>query len=250
MGAVDLLEQPHRAGCLFDHGDDVASSRGHLIERVLDRLRRERINIVESYKRGDLEVVLRLGSARHDCQHHLILRAVPSGWKFKADHLVKVDVSGVVTADANRSGGKGLVLVGVAHFVHGPEGVIPSFVWIKRSHDFEDFLGQVLRGPGFATLNFSSRVPEGEVGVFAELRIDGDCDGVSGLIERGAHAVDRIEGSRAERVGQWLEQLDLMNVDVWKAELNDLGVWVTVHESSELDVEILDVSLGVLNAEL
>ena len=78
--------------------------------------------------------------------------------------------------------------VELRRLVQGPNGVIPSFVWLERPEDGDDLIGHVLTdfSPANQVIEIREAVCDGELGSL-EARVAGDLGGgVSGLGRTGS----------------------------------------------------------------
>jgi len=146
---------------------------------------------------------------------------------------------------------KSAVFLGVTELIQGPEGVIPSFVWVEAPKQRQDFRWQILAA---ATANYRVEsgkiVPEGELSTF---RIDfSSRDGarVTRLVENCAEIISGVENYAGEIGWKPPRELDLVKVlTSYEILLNNFGPWLVIHKLIDFGIEIVDVMLCAQDRE-
>jgi len=98
-------------------------------------------------------------------------------------------------------------------------------------------------------LNVSGVFPEWEMSVVGSDLARSQSDRISSLVEGGTKVVESVKGDPWQ--GHWhrLGELDLMRIlRALRVCFNDDGIWLTAEEGHNLPFEIVNVSLGVLDA--
>jgi hypothetical protein len=139
------------------------------------------------------------------------------------------------------------VFLGVTELVQGPEGVIPSLVWLEPPKYRSDFRRQIptnVPRTVDVVVEVGQRVGEGKVGLF-ELNVPTrDRGGVAGLVEGGSEVAGNIEQNAGKHLGQLSRELDLVNMlSRLRIFINDMGPRVTIDKVIDQHIEILDVLL-------
>jgi hypothetical protein len=204
------------------------------------------INVIERYRKGDIELKLALNLAGigNTCNYHLVVFAVPSGMETQTG-VADCDIAAHLDIAPDCNGVKHLVLRDVAQFVHCPEGVIPSLVRLEPFKQTADFRWQILASAGQVIPHVAFRWSEGEFGGFGGIESgmlagDGEC----GLIEHRPKVVSAIEDDVGELVGKTISETDFedfaRSIEVF---LDDWGPSVYLRESSNLRFQISEVTL-------
>jgi hypothetical protein len=148
----------------------------------------------------------------------------------------------VVAHDCRRAGDA--VFVGVTQLVQGPKKVIPSFVWLERSHDREDFLRDLCGPAAFCAKHTGSIVMEGEMRVFS-LSASSDRDGVTSLVQGVPKIHDGVGRDGVQPDWNWLSEAQLCHfLTGFLVEFEAGCVWVRVKECLGVDTEVRSVLLA------
>lgn len=246
-GCDSGLEQTDAARLTFDSHEAALDFAKHGVEDANRWLAAHSLNLADHYERLKLEIVVRCVPTSDAPEYHLVFRGVPNECSAGAAdrRLHKMDFR---ESGGNDHGDKDFVFVGITQLVQSPEKIIPSLVWLKRHHHVKDFFRNVLGASFYSTQHFGEIIPEREMGVMAALS-GGNGGSVSGTVKRGAQVGKDFEGDAADGGWQGFSQLDLMkilsSVRIW---FNQNGVWITTDEGSNLPFQLVDASLGVLDA--
>jgi hypothetical protein len=241
-----LVEKAEPSRLRFNSNNDAISYADKVVEEFNRRLVENKVpNVVEAYRRVQMEIVVRLRiAAFNPADFHLIFRATTSAFDQNAGTFV-----GDFAREEN-SANKIFMLTDVGELVESPEGFIPSLVWLKPSHEIKDFLGKVFGSMASTTFHVGSGVSEREMSVLAGLSgRDGNC--VTELIERSPKVPDRIERQPGDSQRQRLNQPDILEIvscikRVW---LSENGVRLTLKKSLREDFNFFDVALGMLDGK-
>ena len=232
----------------FNFTNDAIRYADEVVEEFNCRLVENKVpNVVKAYRSVQLDIVIRLRSAASNpCERYLVFRA-------KLGHILNQSRAVTLVRDLTRkenSANEMFMFTDVGQLVHSPEGFIPSFVWLKRSHEIKDFLGNVFGSIGSTILDFSGGAAEGKVGFLSGLS-GGDGSGATELIESRAKILDSVERQSGDSQWQRLNQSDVLKVvscikRVW---LSENSVWLTLKESLRKDFNFVDVRLGMIDGE-
>jgi hypothetical protein len=134
----------------------------------------------------------------------------------------------------------------VTKLVHGPEGVIPSFVRLEPFKEITDFRWQILAASGQVVEHISFGGAEGKFG-----RLRGRDSGVlhsdpeSHLIQGGAQIVGTIKDDMGQLVREPLCELDLDDIcnSIRGIFLDNHVPWLITHEGIDLRLQIGEMTL-------
>jgi hypothetical protein len=197
-----LLDQPDPAALPFRSHQDALYFASHGAEhsnRILAA--NNLINVVERYRKGDIELklALYLSGVRGARKYHLVFFAVPMGIELQP-RTSNLDVASNPDSSADCNGVKHFVLRGVTQFIQCPEGVIPSLVRLERFKQAADFRWQILASAGQVIPHVDFGWSEGK---FCGFRIgtnvlpaDRKCD----LIEDGPEVISAVEHNVGELI--------------------------------------------------
>jgi hypothetical protein len=230
---VLLFDQPNPAALPFrSHQDalDFASHGAEHVNRVLaaDNL----VNIVERYRKGELEIKLsvNIGRVGNAGEYQLVFFAVPSQISTKELDAASSD-SGISTHADTASEGervKQFVFRGVTKLVHCPEGVIPSFVRLESSEEVTDFRWQVLAASGQIVPHISFSWAEGELSRFrvgTPGMLTANCE--SSLVKDRSEIVSAIKDDVGKVFCKWFTENDFENLtNSIFVFLSDWGPWL------------------------
>jgi hypothetical protein len=180
------------------------------------RLATQDFDFVEAYNHGWACIVVPVLAKLSACKYDLIFHAVPHGVdRFQSGRVAPMadDNIGAGDADSSKSG-----MGRLTEFVQGPQGPIPSLVWLEPSKQRRDLMGEI------ATPSLDS--------CFQPL--GGVCDREIGVLWL----------SRPARGDDTPHEIDYVKlVDSIRIRLDTKTVWLVKEEPFDSSVEIADVLL-------
>jgi hypothetical protein len=147
---------------------------------------------------------------------------------------------------ANLKRNKSAVFLGVTELVQGPEGVIPSFVWIEPAKQRYDFRGAILADlPAFNIVIEAGKViSERKVSSFGVSLATCDSGSVASLVQHSPHIANGVKEDAGEHFRQLLREFDFVNIrSRLRILINNVGPWLTFNKVVNERIEILDVML-------
>lgn len=144
-----LLDNSEASTLRFDSHQDALNYAAELVKSSNDWLAVDEFDVVERYKKVELEIVLVCRSRPEFDQFHLVLSAIPKMWVGhgeKPSPGQACSVPGKGTPDRDNHS----VFIGVGDFVQGPQEVIPSLVRLEPAKQRLDFFRDVLASPDSA----------------------------------------------------------------------------------------------------
>jgi hypothetical protein len=139
------------------------------------------------------------------------------------------------------------VFLGVTELVYGPEGIIPSFVWLEASKERYDFRVKVPANFPISVNIFVKLVKgvrEGEVSFCPTRTAGGDSGSISALIQNGPEIINCIENDAREHFWDWLSESELMDLlSGIRIKIDESGPWLFAEELINKRFEIADVML-------
>lgn len=265
MNAASLQKTESPALC-FRSAQDAIDYAHHLTEDSNRRFALLNLSAIDRYIQGDVWLVVRVRADWCAGECEFVFYRVPigvadshSGSEAALCPIVTGAPSVAVSDDCRGSGqmrerkdrvsyierDQCAVFLGVAELVQGPEGVIPSLVWLKRAEECEDFRRQILAAsPSNHMLQGGSIVPEGKLGLLGIDFPASDRACVTALVEDGAEIVGSVKDDAGEVRWQPPCKLDLMKIlSGWKVLVNDVGPWLCIDKLVDSSVEVVDVML-------
>ena len=234
------LDEAESARLRFNSHDDALNHANKLVEDWNRRCAVYALDIAECYKSGHADICINFAT-RHDAKKfHFVFRPIPDGrWDAKSardNNLLEVDATRSSGYRANDA-----VFVGASEFIECPQRVIPSFVWLERGEEVNDFLRHVFADSVYGVLKFRLGVTDREIGVHPLLA---GLESVNSLVECGAEVVNGVNGDAIQSDWQGLSELDLIDfLRRVRINLNDSAVWVSFDELGDLPFKISDVML-------
>jgi hypothetical protein len=201
--------------------------------------------VLDRYKKGELDVVLKIGSARNSRVFDVIFNVVP------VDSLGDLDVCSLgrspksaSRSDANNKCDQG-VFTGVSDLVEGVERVIPSFVAFESSKDRLDFRSQILASAPHAVFEIDGRIPERKGNISGiEVAAGGKMGGEGGMIETGPSVLDHFCSEDAPPEWKSFSEFDFVDfVSSIKVRLNEFSVWLFTEKNANLGFQCCQVFL-------
>lgn len=229
----------------FDSPEDAANFVRDFVKRG-DRLPpRKDLNISEEYIEGRADVVLQMCMRSADQAHvfDLVFCRVPPA---KPDAPLPNMTSDQTDATVNGGGAqrdRHAMRLDVSYAVKTPQGLIPSLVWAEPFNEradcrgnADDFLVQFL-------MDADGVVGERKAGVVGRRAgPNRNSAGINGMIESVAQVGEGILGNSSELARQARCQADLVNIlSSISVEVDHAGIWLSLKESLDPRVEIIDV---------
>jgi hypothetical protein len=207
----------------------------------------ERLDITNRYVKGDIGCYLRLHSRFSDQECDLAFVSTGDALRTNDRPSVADDIASVDYArffDFNRH--QSAVFLGVTKLVEGPEGIVPSFVWIESAKQRDDLWRAMFADA--PTINIvielGKIVAERKAGPFGASPAACNSGGVSSLIENGAEIARDIEQDARQHLWRFLSEHNLMDVPARiRLCINDMGPWLAVDKLIDEHIEIVDVVL-------
>lgn len=236
------FETPHLS---FDSRNDAFNDCQKSVQDCINAVARDSSGTVESYAKGNCEIVLRVGFRSE--QLDLIFHAIPKriGGRLNGALATRMKADGDVIEPYQHRCNQS-VLVSVAHFVECPKCKVPSFVSAespkKRFNLFRDstpFLYFTVE-KGFITSKRET--------TRSKLRIDAAIDystGVDSMVECGAQVVDGIPGNNGKPIKRdWPTQAEYVDiVSGLRVCFDNYFVRVFGVDSYYPSVQVIDVML-------
>jgi hypothetical protein len=193
-------------------------------------------DIAKRYQKSEVYIDLRVTAGADAHEYDLIFRAVPLKGFGNSDRSGDWSVESGTECNTieprnDPAGGKGCVNR-ITHLVHGPEGVIPSLVWLEPAKERHNVLGDVFAD---ATLEKIFQVVGASCdwkSSFSRLSFSGSDSGcVSGLIETGAEGQERFGGDILADGGKTVCKLNAEYFcNAVRIQVFAFGVWVLFDE--------------------
>lgn len=239
------LDNPETAGLRFDTHQDALDFAAQCVQHSKDWLSVNDLNIVERYKKSELEIVcvLRSGSERNE--YHLIFSSIPDrtgvgrgkeSGAFKTHGTVHQGV-----ADGNSD----FMFIGDTYFVECPQEIIPSKVRLESAKKRLDFLGYVL-APTYTGCHVSNTSGEWESAVFGVSETGCDRNRVGGVVESIPKVLGDVRNDIADVRREFLSQFDFVNrvAGLIRIRLNNSLVSIAIDELQILPAKVLQVFLS------
>ncbi|MGB6943497.1 MAG: hypothetical protein WBE37_13950 [Bryobacteraceae bacterium] len=227
----------------FERGYNMLGFVGPVIQDLGYRFSLNEINLVESYRKSDLYLVVKATTSGKGTKFDLVFNAVPG----RIDEQLPDSASGGNVpklgreVDAEKS-----MLICDGHPVEGPENIISSFVRLERSKDRKQFLWNIFAPAAHIVLEFDGAAPEGEVGMqWILIPARGGCDSETSIVQRGSDLVDCLPGFIDQVVRDFVLKSDPVDFvsRVIRVGIAEHLVWANLQERTHLSYKILDVQL-------
>jgi len=232
-------------GLRFDTHQDALDFAAKCVEHSKDWLSIHNLNLVERYKKLELEIVCVLCSGSERNKYHLIFSSVPDrtadGRGKESGTLKSHGTLHQCVADGNSD----FMLISDTYLVECPQEIIPSKVRLEPAKERLDFLGYVL-APTYAGCHVSGASGEGESAGFGISETGCDRNRVGGVVESIPKILGDVRNGVADVRREFLSQLDLVNriAGIIKISLNNSLVSIAIDELHDLNAKILQVFLS------
>lgn len=240
-GDPDLDQTDSIALCFSGPEDEVNFARNG-IEDSNRRSGRHAVKLVKRYVEGELYIVLKVAAGIDHREYDLIFFAIIEGAKnpYPAGHYGSIHQH-AAAIDPNRH--QEPVFIGVTELIEGPEGVIPSLMWLERAKERADLRRQIFASALNVRIKVNNAVPEGEVSVFG---FDDACpngNGVPALIKAGSKSFDGLNRIIYPTVGDFAVKLKGVDSNTLRINLTDVVTWFTFEEGGDTLFKPTDIFL-------
>lgn len=241
-----VSEESDSLGLHCESCDDALNHVRKAVKRGNDFLACNKLNIVEGYKKGKLDIHFAFTVRDWDfSQYDLVFHAVPPGREGKPRRSAAMCSAHLhpVVGEAHRVNDS--VFIGVTELVQDPEQIIPSFVWLGRANHFTDAVREYLGDTCHLRVKRSLVVSDG---IVKELPAESE----HGLVKRGPQAKNSIASVASNTLWHRLTDSQLQQiVSAIRVTLGDSGAGVLVlNECLDFAVEIGNVILSPCDTEL
>jgi hypothetical protein len=200
--AAKSFDKSDTAALSFRTQQDALDYASDVVQDGNDRLAAQGFNFIERYRKGELNIVVKIKSKRRMGKRDLVFRAVPM-WGMQNGDRTRPTLN-IESTGSNTDGREQSVFVSVAQLVQGPEKVIPSLVRLEPAKKRKDFVRQFLGATAtYCVVKSSDVVPKGKVRSFGRRFAGSDCGGVTNLIEDGAERFNGFGCSINASNGNW-----------------------------------------------
>jgi hypothetical protein len=236
------LEDSDTLGLSFDTHDDALNFADKLVEDSKHWLSVHKLDIVNRYKKHDLNVHVEFTSTTIAGKYHLIFDSVP------VRHLKRGVPGNRYRGEAHTLANyghrtDGSVFIGITELVESPDEVIPSFVRLEPANEVADFLRNFLGETVNSLHEFKLTVANGKV-----YKLPNKSE--HGLIESSAEIVDNVASVPSDAEWHGLNELELVDLmNAVRVRLDNFGVSVLI-EGVYLPLQFNKVILCPANAVL
>lgn len=226
----------------FSSAEDAINFARDGIEDSNRRSGRDAVKLVKRYVEGELHIVLKLAAGVDHREYDLIFFAVKEGgnnpYPTGHDSFIDHHASAV---DAN--GHQEPVFIGVTQFVQGPEGVIPSFMWLERAKERADIRRQIFAPALNVRIEVNNTVPEGKVSILRLSDASPHGDGIPALIETGSERFYGLNRDVCPTIGDFAVKLKGMDSHALRIDFSDVVTWFTFEEGGDTLFKPTDICL-------
>jgi hypothetical protein len=237
------LNQLKTPALRFDSVQHTLDFQAKLIQESKDWLALHDRNLVDRYKRVEIEIVapLRIWDDHRAKanDYHLVISAIPDMRVGHRERSPETTNGTVPTVHDLTERGEEFVFIPITQFVQCPQEVIPSLVRLEAAKERLNLIREIS-----GTANRASHVVDilrERKGTISRVGFaDSNSDGVTSIVEDAAKIHNNITGDVPKRIGKWLRELDLVYLPsrllrVW---LDNLFVGIEIVEFSDSPVEI------------
>ena len=231
-GIASHFQNSNPATLVFGGGNDAIDQARKVVQDAKDWLSFKHGSLSERYVHGEIDIVVESSAGADLGEYHLLFRSIPFGhheghWTAASanpNHLHSC--SGDYVADGSQYG-----VLGICHAVHGPNGIIPSTVWLKGPKKGDDLDRDIFATSLDDRLKPGESLSDREIGVFGVADAVEDCGCIAGLVKRRSEVLNGILGDVGEIIGQARGHLVLVDLcDTVRIDIDDHSVWVRVSE--------------------
>jgi hypothetical protein len=243
MGVDKSLKKSDALAFRVDGVEDVIDGADQMPKELHYGFPMRNFNIIESYKKAEINLACRVVMNRENTQFDLLIGAVPCGPDGQYVRLGRPAERKAPTENQRSSPyAKKRVFIGIVDYVESPKEIIPSSVWLERPKERPDFLGELF-GPTFkASFEIIGAARKRECAL-TEARLGdtaGDGDGVTRIIQSGSEMVGSLYGEMPDDLWQRLGKSEFMDflTGAVRVRLYDKGVWFGCEKSTRFDFDI------------
>ena len=242
--AAKLFDEPDSATLCFRTEQDAADFARRSVEESNRRYAAADSNILKAYVEGRADIVVPWFSDFTPSKYDFIFSAVVDGVDSINFHR-----SGSVTnfnvGAPDRHGGQSH-MVRVTKLVHGPEGIIPSFVRLETSKERHDFVREVFGSPFDARFQSIEIVGDREVGGFGVDLPSRDCTSVGRLIEDRSKPLKCLDSQMSPGFGEPFGKFEFENFVglIVRIDLRDQFVWLFLEKDHNLPIKFGNVFIA------
>jgi hypothetical protein len=240
--ALKLGDQSDSAALSLSGADDAIDLGCHVPEVIGGNGLIGKIDLVKSYKEGNIEIVIGVSAGPHASKHDLIFFAIPSGDRnLERPGPGKVFDVHSAHGPSDRNEGR---MCAVTQLVEGPEGHIPSLVRLEPSKERLNLWGQVFGPSSNVIVHVEGGIPEREFRALgSELSPQGGY-GESGLIERGPQRLKRFGSVVSADLRNGFGYVEFVKLKSMRVFLDNLFVWYCFEELGDAGFKFADVTLS------
>lgn len=215
--------------------DDLFREIDNLVEDKNSWFAIDFLNPVESYSSGKVRMVIPLMMRPDIAKYDVLIDAVIDQGTIDMVHRgILPDIC------CNKEA----MFIGVTDRVQGPEGVIPSLIWLEPAKNRQDFRRDIATAlPAFEDVSVLPKFAEREVGVFGVGLSGTDGCRIGALVESSPQIVSSVRCDAFEDVRKRLTKDDLLKIKSIGARFRGMDPWLTVEKGFGVRFEILDVML-------
>jgi hypothetical protein len=241
-----LFHDSETARLRFDSDQDALDFAAHSVRDAQDWLAFNRLDFVDRYKSGELEIVLHIiwgtGAKRHE--YHLIFGTIPCVIQRHLEKSSSPD-SHMLSNKHGESRDDSAVLIRITGCVNCAQEVIPSEVRLEPKKQRLDFARQVCTSPhGFN--HIGQRSGKREPAVLGIRFPSGGSDGVSSIVERSPKVDNKFSKVVTDVVQfpseftSWFDFVNLM-VSLISVRFDNAVVGVTLDKRRDFPLEIKEM---------
>lgn len=249
-----LLHQPDLSALYFRLNEDAFDFGRHSAQHGNGFFAFGGLRVVKRYQEAHLHVVLKLRARADAAEYDLVFAPVPDrvgdgdGAESAGSDPAALEVHS--SRDSHRD--QQFMFVGVTQAVQGPDGVIPSLVWLERAKQRHDFVRQIVAAfAGDDVVEPGQVVGDRELGLF---RVDFSSENggrVAELVEGRPQSLKRLGGGKIAGIGNGPREFDFVQIgNAVRVFLDDAGVWCLLEEGIDPFFEAVNVLLCPSEAPL
>jgi hypothetical protein len=245
--------QANSAGLRFDFENDALRHATEIVEDYRRRFRARKLTVLHRQVNSELEVVVKFNTALNARVWDFIFRAIPPRVLIKSNTTTPSAAFDFAAMSGASNQGNKRMFAQISEIVDGPEIVIPSWVWLKRSKQRLDFCWNILRGTPHSVLELAGIPGEGE-NAEVQIRIVGSevGSGPNGMIEACSDVFDNLSCKQTPPEGKPLSQANFINVvsGISRVRLDNLRIWFLTKKTVTFSFESVEVFLCSCKPEL